>query len=299
MFGCTKHKSVEDEIFESDPKAVTDELMSFAPSAAEKALARLASTICQIPENEARVLRVGVHTAVITGLRVAQSFAGDREQIAASFAPDAFDPAEHDDLEDRALALWHADLLLRDAGEQAGSSPDLLDQAKQMRARLLKAAEYLWNNDSELRDLVADIRSHRGRADMADDLARLRRLFVEHWPEAKASCSLTSKDLEQAKDLGKAVINALSRGEADELADLRLLRDRAAEHLRRGIDDVRAAAAFVFRDDPASLAKYPGLYSSRNRRNGATRPKPSDPSQVEEAPLSGPTEPQPLTDPIA
>jgi hypothetical protein len=46
----------------------------------------------------------------------------------------------------------------------------------------------------------------------------------------------------------------------------RTLRNKAAEHLRRGIDDIRDAAAYVFRKDELMMERYPSLFVHRGRK---------------------------------
>ena len=53
---------------------------------------------------------------------------------------------------------------------------------------------------------------------------------------------------------------AIPEGTVSELKDLRA---RAAEYLRRGADQIRSAAEYLFRDDPSSLSRYPSLYVTR------------------------------------
>ena len=81
------------------------------------------------------------------------------------------------------------------------------------------------------------------------------------------------------------------------------MRNRAAEYLRQGIEEVRAAAAYLFRNDPRSMARYPSLFVRRRRKtdrakvNGEGSGDSVPPSPVEEPGYDGPTAAEPLADP--
>jgi hypothetical protein len=65
------------------------------------------------------------------------------------------------------------------------------------------------------------------------------------------------------------MLQALSPSRSKELDEARDTRQRAAEHLRRGLEVVREAALYVFRHDGAKLDRYPSLFILRRKHRQA------------------------------
>ena len=47
---------------------------------------------------------------------------------------------------------------------------------------------------------------------------------------------------------------------------MKRLRYQAAEYLRRGIEEVRAAAGYIFRNNPKQMERYPSLFVRKRRK---------------------------------
>jgi hypothetical protein len=200
----------------------------------------------------------------------AQSYATDRARFVATFTAAAFDPAAHDNLLVRAQALWQADLLYRRATDPGGLAAELLAVAKPLRQRVLRAAGYLWDHDEVIGPQIADVREGHGHLDTADDLAALAGIFSSNWSQAKGRCDITEADVTLAQNTSVKLVSALAAKSDDrEVTKARDLRDRAATYARFGVDTVRAAAGFIFRDDEAALDRYPTIFVSRGRRRAA------------------------------
>jgi hypothetical protein len=108
---------------------------------------------------------------------------------------------------------------------------------------------------------------------------------------------VTLEDVARAKEVGAEMLKSLSPTRSAELDQAKDLRQRAAEHLRRGLEHVRDAAKYVFRRDATALERYPSLFVLRRRpRPGSSTgseattsvdPTPSGPNAtVEEPPTS-------------
>lgn len=233
---------------------------------AKTALAALTPTLKAIPSSEVRLLRVGTTTAVGIGLAYARAFSEDRDRFVQALNPDEFDPVEHDNLAERAKAFWRADIQMRQELGSEGSLRFLLAEAKPLRVRMTKAATYLWGEDGDLGEVVGEIRRGQGHANHADDLGALAELFSEHWDEADGKCDVTLEDIARAETLGAEILELLSPSKAKEIDDARNLRNRAAEHLRRGIENIRDAASYVFRNEPALIERYPSLFVHTRKR---------------------------------
>jgi len=261
---------------------------------AKTALAALKPTLMAIPASEVRLLRVGTTTAVGIGLAYARAFTQDRETFAELFTKAAFDVDAHDDLAERAKAFWRADIQMRQELGAEGSIRALVEEAKPLRAKLMKAATYLWGDDPDLSVVLTDIRKGQKHVDHADDLGALAELFTEYWNQAEGNCGVSPEDISRAEVLGAGILEALSPSNAkeiDEARDLRLraLRLRAAEHLRRGIDNIRDAACYAFRGSPRQLERYPSLFVNRGKKKSNGRNGTALSSEPEaEAPSTGP-----------
>jgi hypothetical protein len=117
---------------------------------------------------------------------------------------------------------------------------------------------------------LANIRRGAGTANRAYDLGSLAALFTERWPSAVGRCDVTLAEIARAEELGAEILQWMSPARREAIDDVRSLRHRAAEHLRRGIEAIREAAGYVFRNDPRQLERYPSLFvRSRRKASGA------------------------------
>ncbi len=119
-------------------------------------------------------------------------------------------------------------------------------------------------------------RSGRGYANHADDLGALASLFSEHWHLADGKCEVKHEDIDRAKTLGADMLESISPTRAEVLDEAKSLRNKAAEHLRRGIDDIRDAAAYVFRKDELRMERYPSLFVHRGRKAKSGKSTPAE-----------------------
>jgi hypothetical protein len=260
----------------------------FEPAEAESALEALTPTLEAIPPDEVRRFPVNATAAVGLGLAFGEAFAEDRERFAAALQPEEFDPADYDDLGQRAMAFWQADIQVRQELNKESPLKALLAEGKPLRSKLLGSAEFLWAEHPELGDVVAGIRKGQGHQDMADDLGALHELFSDHWDKAVNQCPVTLEDVARAKVVGAEMLQAMSPSRSKELDEAKDTRRRAAEHLRRGLEEVRAAALYVFRNDEAKIERYPSLFILRRKHRGSDTGEDEVTSSVGSEP-SGPT----------
>jgi hypothetical protein len=81
------------------------------------------------------------------------------------------------------------------------------------------------------------------------------------------------------------------------VGEARVMRLRAAEHLRRGIEDVRDAAKYVFRKDPAMMERYPSLLVRRRKKSSSsTTSVETNPESPAEPPTLQPAETESTVD---
>jgi hypothetical protein len=103
-------------------------------------------------------------------------------------------------------------------------------------------------------------------------------------------CPVTLEDVARAKVLGADILQALSPTRSKDLDEAKDLRQRAAEHLRRGFEEVRAAALYVFRNNESRLERYPSMFVLRRKRSSSSA------ADDEESAGSGSTPPGPETE---
>ncbi len=233
----------------------------------------------EMASGEVRKFNLSVPTSVALSMRVWRSYKEDLARFVAAFKPEAFNPASYEDFSVRIGALWWADAVHNQTVDPTSGVQEALERAKPLHRKLSKAAGYLWDDDEEIGPVVASIRAGQGYADRADDLVRYAALFIENWAAAQGKCDVTKEDLEEAREVGARLLDAMTSVPAGDVAEIRDRRDRAGEYLRRAVDDIRDAAAYVFRKDPESMERYPSLYSGRR---STTKPGPKPETTVPE-----------------
>jgi len=236
-----------------------------------------------VPEEYLQPLPVSVILAVGNAFRTAHSFIRDRQMFVAKINTDAFDPADYEDLPDLAKAFLYIDFKIRQCLNMNLELPGLIEVAKPLHAKLLRAGIYLWEFDPVLGEFIAQIRTGRSRNDMIHDIGNMATLFEARWEQVKNSCEVTAEDLRTAQSISLRIIDVLNSDAAETETDKwKSLRDRAVYLLKKYTDDIRLAATFVHNNDPAVAERYPNLLSGRNTRR-ASRPSDAPASSEEEA----------------
>ncbi|MBN2530389.1 MAG: hypothetical protein JXR76_28635 [Deltaproteobacteria bacterium] len=248
-------------------------------------LEALYDTLMAFDKGEVRQFNMSVPAVMPHALKMFKSFTHDRDIFAATFEPAAFNVAAYDDFATRLGALWHADILLNQATAPLASVAVLIEASKPLYRKLAKSAQYLWGDDESLGKVVASIREGQGHMDQADDLARYAVLFEENWADAEGKCDVTKADVTQAREYSVQILNAMADKTDSSISDLRDLRNRAGEYVRRAVDDIRDAALYVFRKDGDVNDRYPSLFTGRiERRRKAAKSKVDAAATVSEDP---------------
>ncbi len=238
----------------------------------DKALQSILPDVLAIPEHEVRRYVASIVFVVALSMRILRAFTEDRERIASLFSPQGFSPKKYENLIERIKGLWQADVLFRQGVEGKRPGQELMERARWAWQKLIRDAEYVFGNDPDRKEIIADLRSGRGTLNRADDLLSLSVLFTNHWDEIKDRCNVSMEEIDEARSLALRIIEIVSpQVNVNELEELRAVRDGAFEYLRRGIDEIRAAAAFAFREEPSRLKKYPSLFSGKKNRRRATK----------------------------
>ena len=166
----------------------------------------------------------------------------------------------------RAEALWEADVLLEKTEENNDDVTRVADQARSVKRRLLRTAEYLWGDDKDKMEMVSIAKTGYSYMDLADNIFTLYHLFIDNWDEVNSRSDVTEAEMTAAHALGNRLLDAIGPSRDEMVKAVQDLRDRASEYVRRGIDDIRTAAGFIFRNNPKHLSRYPNLGSLRRRR---------------------------------
>jgi hypothetical protein len=157
----------------------------------------------------------------------------------------------------------------------------LVVSAFELRARMLRCADYQLDDEREQREL-ARIRSGSGHVDLADDLSALARLYEIHQKAlAKDQKSFRAEDAGAARALASSIQEHLGKGASKATRAAATAWASAFASLREAHDELVAAARFLDRgaEDPEQL--YPSLFSraaSRRRDKTPKTPKPTPPS---------------------
>jgi hypothetical protein len=231
----------------------------------EKALELIMPFLDDIEASQVRRLVVSPQDMAGLGLCYAGLYAEDRGLFLKAFNKEVYDVVSLDNIADRSKGFLQADIRYREASEEQGPLAALMERAKPLRAKLLRAAVYLWEYDPKLGPTVAEIRANQSYLDKGDDMIRLSNLFAKHWAEVEGKCDVTEEEVILAEDLGSQILKIRKSAGSSDISEAKEIRNLAAEYLRRGLEDIVALAAFVFRNDPESLARYPKLFGGKKK----------------------------------
>jgi hypothetical protein len=265
----TTEETTEETMLVEAHNEVTEE--DFDATEGESAYDEIKDEITAIPYSKVRQFKVGTTNAVGIGLANAKAFAEDRHLFEKNFHKEVFNPADYDNFESRAKGFWQADILMRQELNNQGPLRLIISKVNPLRKKLLKAANYLWSEDIELSDVLNRINKGNGYANKADDLGSLATLFTEHWESAQGLCNITLEDITRAKALGADMLEAISPSRKQAVDDFKSLRNRAAEYLREAIEEVRAAAAYIYRNNPSEMERYPSMFANRRKKIASSK----------------------------
>lgn len=215
-------------------------------------------------------VRIDLLRAVYTSVQVSKTAQADKPLFDRTFRES---PAGMvDRLERDAFVLWSAETQYRrleteERGTERRPPTELLEQCREGRQQLLEAAAYVFRRDDALRALLSDIRRGSGYLDLADDLKRLAELFTAHWPEAEGRSDVVRADVDRAAALASRLLDTIATPLAKQVSTWADMRVRAWTRLARTYEELRAAAAYVHRHDPARLAQYPSLFTFPRKRS--------------------------------
>lgn len=249
---------------------------------AKKAFDRCAPALAALAESEVMTPNVDAQAAAVVALGAFELLAKPdaRKKIMAMAKGDVVALPMLDGLRDAAWATWYARhrLLQADATHSGAALPVLLvDDAMQIRARMLKTLEYHLEGDSDAMAMVSGIRSGGGHLDLANDLAALADMYEKH----KAALASDTKNYRKAdaKAARKASITILKLLGANESTEQEKWRDAQARSftlLVRHYDEAMRVGRFLYHRQGGDRL-FPNLLAatraSTNTKQAKTRGK--------------------------
>jgi hypothetical protein len=223
---------------------------------------------------DATLPALDLQKAAIFGLRMASEL--EKPETRAKFArlhDELLSPSIVNRVGPAAWALWYASAQ-RETADAAASAQRLsletLKRADELRKRMMRVAEYMFADDTDLGSEVASIRAGTGHADLASDLTRLAAIY----DAKKALLSAAGEhyragDAKQARLVVGAILSELALGESKSATEARMEAARAFVVLASAYDRVRRFAWAMFEDGET---RFPSIYSirtsSRSRSSG-------------------------------
>lgn len=247
------------------------------PEHGAAAFEKIKSRLSDLSPAALRQPRVNAYAAGQLGLRVAEALSDPTmrkplEEIAGS----SWNKRHLDDLETIASALMFAKTNAESESAkqvEAKIPVALFERATELKARMMRVADYYLSAEPTLAAELASIRDGSGYLDLAQDLHRLGRIYAEH----KATLAQDRKwysaaDAAEAAKLEADIVSSYEKSGPSKWADLAT---RAYTLFEESYGEVRAAAEFVFRNDPAKLAMVPSMFvelRARARAKGEASP---------------------------
>lgn len=243
------------------------------PAAAKKAYEAMLPRMDALAKDQLNLLNVDAQEAAIIALSVSR-FLAEPEPKARFALLDAklFDPAHLAFLPTIALAVSHAYVELQSARAQTTEAKlpvKLVDDATEVKERMLECCEYLFKRHPKLSLEVASIRAGSGHRDRASDLLRLAKVYEDNKSTVeKDPLNYQPTDAANARLLAQDILSTLGEAQSAEEKKCVANLTRAWTLLRTAYDEVQAAGSFLYRHEEPD-EKLPSLYAT----SGAGRPK--------------------------
>ena len=181
-----------------------------------------------------------------------------------------------DKLETYALGAWYAHLLALPPASATNPVQLLLEEASDLRTRLLGDAEALAARGLLDLESVQGIRKGQGNMDIANDLVALSALMGASWDKIENKTAATALEVHRAGDLGPLLIAALGVREHGatatpaEAADRKV---RAFTLFTGAYDQVRRAVSYLRWNEGDADSLAPSLYKGRGGSRSASDAK--------------------------
>ena len=244
------------------------------------AFTRLLQTIRSFPAENYVLVNLDVMSAVRTTEGVLPKIANMKALI-AQLLPQ-FPMELFEQLEDRALALGHAQTVHESAQQPPAILQTLSDEANAAHDVALAEANTLVKRGLIPAQALNSLKGGNGYRNLADDLFTLSETMKSAWSKISGRTSMTMEELDRMEILADQINQALGIREQMPELQAAAARDRQAAYslFIEAYDEVRAAIAYVRRREDDVDTIMPSLYAGRNggkKKPVIDEPKPTPP----------------------
>ncbi len=187
-----------------------------------------------------------------------------------------------DQLEDRALALGHAQTVYESAQQPPAILQTLSDEATAAHDVALSEVNTQIKRGLIPAQALGGLKGGNGYRNLADDLFTLSETMKSNWSTISGRTSMTMDELDRMENLADQINQALGIREQMPELQAAAARDRQAAYTLfiEAYDEVRAAIAYVRRKEDDVDTIMPSLYAGRNggkKKPVVNEPKPRPP----------------------
>jgi hypothetical protein len=211
---------------------------------------------------------------------------GSTKSVVAQLLPQ-FPLLLFEELEDRALALGHAQTVYESARRPAPILQTLLNSATSARDIALAETNTLVKRGLLPAQALGGLKGGNGYRNLAADLFTLSETMKSHWNAVSSRTSMTREELDRLEDLADEINQALGIREQMPELQAAAARDRQAAYTLfiAAYSELRAAIAYVRRREGDVDTIMPSLYA----RRGSSKKKPAIDEPTEPASPVAPT----------
>jgi len=228
-----------------------------------KSFALLKERLASLPEDETVAMNADLELAATAGLvLVDRARADGRAELFALLEGKLMEADILAKLERTCEAALH--IVVESAREEAAQTgvkvdPVTVDRANEVKRRMLKCASYILEGNEEAEREITDIRRGTGYLDTSRDLVRLAGLYDVHLKAlSKDPKNYVATDHDEALRLAKSIRDQY-RASQSSAGTFIALQPKVFTEVGRLYNEVRAAAAFIFRNRPSALAEFEAL----------------------------------------
>lgn len=250
------------------------------------AFARLAEKIRADTSEELAPVNLDVMSAVRTTEGVLPKIARQKEAISKQLP--GFDIHLFDELEERALALGHAQTVYENAQVPAPILPSLYDEACSTYEVALAEATTLTKRKLLPEQTLTQLKGGNGYRNLVDDMFALSEALKSNWAKVSAKTSITLDELNHMEGLADQMNQALGIREQMPELQASAARDRQSAYTLfvQAYGEVRAAIAYVRRKEDDIDSIMPSLFAGRG---GSKRKVVEDAPEKPQTPAPTPT----------
>ena len=265
------------------------------------AFARLAPVI-RARENDLLAVNVDVMDAVRTTEGILPKIAAQKEVIAKQLP--GFDIQLFADLEDRALALGHAQTVYENALQPPPILQSLSDDAYATYDIVSAEANMLLKRHLLPTQALAKLKGGNGYRNLVDDMFATSEALRSNWGKVSARTTLTLQELDHLENLADQINQALGLREQMPELQAAAARDRQAAYTLfvEAYNEVRASIGYVRRKEDDVDTLMPSLFAGRGGSKKKTTDDPAKPPTTPTTPTTnGPNPPvvtAPTTTPV-